>query len=89
MGDMEAQLATSCLQAKVLAIGLGCISHGNSQTTQADVKTNGCSLQTDNSAALPRTTQLMEHGKVELMPTWSIHPHIPATKPLIYNLPCL
>lgn len=45
---------------------------------QADAKTKVCSLKIDTDALLPRatSTQLIEHGEVELVPTWSLHSYV-------------
>lgn len=55
----------------------------NPQITSAAAKTKGCySLQTDMGmggwGCLPRIApiQLVDNGEVELVPTWSLHPHI-------------
>lgn len=52
-------------------------SHRNPQTNQAVNKT-GCSLQTDGDILFLRTipTQLNEHGEVELVPIWRLHPYL-------------
>jgi hypothetical protein len=41
----------------------------NPQTTQSIAKATGCSPQTDCKALLLKTTQLTEHGEVELVAT--------------------
>jgi hypothetical protein len=78
MGETELQLDISCHQMKLPVLGIGYIplscwpkgSHGNSQTTQAVVRTIGCSSQTDGKAPVLKITptQLTEHGEVELVP---------------------
>lgn len=70
MADTEYELAISCSQARLQVAGLGCIylscwsrgSHGDPQTSKADARTEGCSIQTDNKAPLLRSisTQLIE-----------------------------
>ena len=78
MGETELQLDISCHPMKLPVLGIGYIqlscwpkgSHGNSQTTQAVVRTIGCSSQTDGKAPVLKITptQLTEHGEVELVP---------------------
>ena len=43
------------------------------QTSLADFKTKGYSLQIDSGDPLPKTTptQFTEHGEIELVPTWT------------------
>lgn len=40
--------------------------------------TKVCSLQTDNAATLQWTLSILltEHGEVDLVPRWSLHPYI-------------
>jgi hypothetical protein len=81
MRDKESELAIFCSQAELPVAVLDCIQlscwprvfHGNLQTTQDDVRAEGCSLRNDNRTALLRTssTQLIEHGEVELVRAWS------------------
>lgn len=84
MGDMDSQVAISC-QARPQVAELGCVQlscwsrscHQNPQTTNTIAKTKVCSLQTDNRAPLPRTItiQLIENGKLTLVPLWSLYPY--------------
>ena len=47
------------------------------QQNQAVAKTKGCSQSPDKAPLLKITpTQLTEHGEVELVPTWSLHPYV-------------
>lgn len=49
--------------------------HGNSQATHTHDNAKGYSFQIDSEALLLKTatTQLIEHGEFELVPTWSLH----------------
>ena len=76
---MESLLAISCYQIKLLIAAVGYIQlscranvfHVNHRTTQAVVKTIGCSPQTNNEAPLLKTTSThrIEHGEAKLFPT--------------------
>ena len=54
------------------------MSHENPHTTQAVNDTKGCSPKTETKVPLLNTTptQLIEHGKLELVPTQSLHFYI-------------
>lgn len=77
MEYMESQLAMPCSQTrlsvtKLLCIRLSCWPnsfHGDSQTTEANARSEACSLQTDIRSPLLRMTliQLIEHGEFELV----------------------
>lgn len=82
MGDVQSHLALSYSQTRLPVVGglplvelLSEGSCGNPQTVQDDVGPEGCSLQTDSGAILPRTTstQLIEHREVKLVLAWSLH----------------
>lgn len=74
----DSQLAISCRQMK-FPVGTGSHpilllpkeSHGNPPTTQAAANIIGCSPDADSSTPLLKKTltQLIEHGRVELVPT--------------------
>ena len=50
------------------------VLRGTSQTSQLIVRAVGCSSQSDNKAALLKTTHVIEHGKVQLALNWSFTP---------------
>lgn len=86
MGETESQLTTFWHQRRLsvadgVAFRLSCwpqVSHENLPVLKAVDKTMDCSLHTEMRTPLLRTTptQLIEHGEVELIPTWSIQPYI-------------
>jgi hypothetical protein len=73
---MESQLVISCHPMKFLVLELGYIQliyqpNGNPQTTQVLANQIDCSPQSDSKTPMMKTisTQLIEHGEVELVPT--------------------